>query len=129
MVLARATLPIGAISRFGIWAAVRFRAISDDPGAAHDSAKLLSELIADLIALIDSRQADEFAAQLSEVIEFHSFLYRLAQLSDEDFNYAQLDTKGKRSQSASLPSHLTSESGGLTPAGSALSLALALHSH
>jgi len=89
-VLVRATLPIIPISRFGIWAAIRFRAVADDPGAVQHSAKLLRELIADLIALIDGRQADEFAAQLSEVIEFHAFLYRLAQLSDEDFNYAQL---------------------------------------
>lgn len=88
-VLARATHRLGRIERWGIWAAYKFTRVPDDHGALSETGELLRELITDLIVLIDGRQAGEFSTQLSEVIEFHTFLYQLAQLKDEDLNYAQ----------------------------------------
>lgn len=86
--LVRATTTLGPISQLGLWMAFRFRTTREDHGAVKETAELLRELIADLLVLIDGRQAEEFAAQLTEVIEFHLFLYDLAQCRDEDFNYA-----------------------------------------
>jgi hypothetical protein len=64
-----------------------------EDGAISETVAILREMIADLVALIDSRQADEFADQLGNVIEFHAFLYLLAQVSNEDISYAQLDSQ------------------------------------
>lgn len=89
-VLARATLPLDLVARWAVRASLRFRRAPVDDGAISETGAILREMIADLIALIDARQADEFADQLSDVIAFHAFLYRLAQLSDEDFSYSQL---------------------------------------
>lgn len=93
-VLVRATYPLGLIARWGVWAALSFHKAPKEDGAISESASILREMIADLVTLIDSRQADEFANQLSDVIAFHAFLYGLAQLDDEDFNYAQLGSPG-----------------------------------
>ncbi|BBB12247.1 hypothetical protein [Sphingopyxis sp. FD7] len=91
-VLARATLPLGPVARWAVRASLRFRRAPAEDGAISETGAILREMIADLIALIDTRQADEFADQLGEVIAFHAFLYRLAQLSDEDISYAQLES-------------------------------------
>lgn len=93
-ILVRATTALGPISRFGLWSAFRFRTAREDHGAVKETAELLRELIADLLVLIDGRQTEEFAAQLAEVIEFHVFLYNLAQCRDEDFNYALIGGEG-----------------------------------
>lgn len=90
LTLARATLPLGPISRWALWSSFKFRRAPVEDGKISETSAILREMIADLIALIDGRQADEFDAQLSDVIAFHAFLYRLAQCSDEDMNYAQL---------------------------------------
>ncbi len=100
-VLARATLALGPLSRWLLKASFRYRRAPNEDEAISQTSAILREMIADLIALIDSRQADEFADQLSEIIAFHAFLYRLAQLSDEDLNYAQLGS-GQRLLADSL---------------------------
>lgn len=89
-VLARATLPLSPVARWAVRASLRFRNAPAEDGSISETGAILREMIADLIGLIDSRQADEFAGQLGEVITFHAFLYRLAQISDEDVSYAQL---------------------------------------
>ncbi|MEH6757204.1 MAG: hypothetical protein V7676_06795 [Parasphingorhabdus sp.] len=86
--LARATTSLGIISIFGIWCSFTFRTIPKDHGAVTSSADLLHEMVADLISLVDGRQVEEFSTQLREVIDFHFFLYGLAQSPVEDFNYA-----------------------------------------
>lgn len=89
-VIARSTYPLPFLARWGIRRAYRFRAVRTDPADLSDTAAILREMIADLIALIDTRQAEEFGTQLRSVTDFHSFLYRLAQASDEDVSFAQL---------------------------------------
>ena len=86
--LARATTSLGIISIFGIWCSFTFRTVTKDHGAVTSSADLLHEMVADLISLVDGRQVEEFSIQLREVIDFHFFLYGLAQSPVEDFNYA-----------------------------------------
>lgn len=89
-VLARATLPISPIARWAVKASLRFRRAPAEEGSISETGLILREMIADLIGLIDTRHADEFTNQLREVVAFHAFLYRLAQKSDEDLNFAQL---------------------------------------
>jgi len=86
--LVRATTTLGPVSTFGIWCSFTFRTVRKDHGAITSSADLLREMIADLIALVDGRQVEEFTRQLREVLDFHLFLYELAQSPVEDFNYA-----------------------------------------
>ncbi|WP_417614172.1 hypothetical protein [Parasphingorhabdus sp.] len=86
--LARATTSLGIISIFGIWCSFTFRTIRKDHGAVTSSAELLHEMVADLISLVDGRQVEEFSTQLREAIDFHFFLYGLAQAPVEDLNYA-----------------------------------------
>lgn len=95
LILARATLPMGPISRWALKASLKFRKTPAEDGKISETSAILREMIADLIALIDARQADEFDDQLSDVIAFHAFLYRLAQSFDEDINYAQLGSGQK----------------------------------
>lgn len=87
--LVSATLPLGPVARLAIRASLRFRKAPTEDGSINQTSAILREMIADLIALIDRRQADEFKDQLRDVIDFHAFLYRLAQNSDEDLSYAQ----------------------------------------
>lgn len=89
-VLARATLPLGSLAGWAVRLSLRFRRAQAQDGTVSETSTVLREMIADLIALIDTRQVEEFGDQLSDVISFHVFLYRLAQQSDEDFSYAQL---------------------------------------
>jgi len=89
-VLARATLPLSPVARLAVRIALRFRKTPANDGAIGGTEQILSEMVADLIALVDTRQASEFNGQFRDVIEFLEFLYRLAQCPDEDFNYAQL---------------------------------------
>lgn len=89
-VLARATTSLGPIACTAIKASLKFGTAPVENGAISATSKILEEMIADLIALIDSNQANEFGDQLREVIKFHAFLYRLAQNIDEGFNYSQL---------------------------------------
>lgn len=100
-VLARATLPLSPVARWAVRISFRFRSAPAEYGSISETCAILREMIADLIVLIDTRHADEFTNQLREVIEFHAFLYRLAQKSDEDLNYAQL-TSGKGLFSSAL---------------------------
>lgn len=86
--LVRATSTLGPVSTFGIWCSFTFRTVRRDHGAITSSADLLREMMADLIALVDGRQVEEFTTQLREVLDFHLFLYELAQSPVEDFNYA-----------------------------------------
>lgn len=86
--LVRATTTLGPVSTFGIWCSFTFRTVRMDHGAITSSADLLREMMADLIALVDGRQVEEFTTQLREVLDFHLFLYELAQSPVEDFNYA-----------------------------------------
>lgn len=88
--LARATTALGPVSRFAISHAFKFRRVREDHGAVEQTARLLREMMADLLALIDGRQAEEFSVQLDEILDFHLFLYELAQCHDEDFSYALL---------------------------------------
>lgn len=92
VVLARASLDPGAIARWGIATAISLKRDRQDPAAIGDTARLLKEMIADLIALIDARQADEFGAQLTLVTDLHAFLFAIAQSPGEDFNYSQMET-------------------------------------
>ncbi|CAI9404695.1 hypothetical protein ANOBCDAF_04670 [Pleomorphomonas sp. T1.2MG-36] len=101
LVLSRATLPLGPIERWVVKASLRFRRVPVENGAIRETSVILREMIADLNALIDTRQADEFGEQLKEVNAFLAFLYRLAQISDEDFSYAQLES-GQRLFSRAL---------------------------
>lgn len=87
--LVRATLPLDPVARWAIRTSLRFRKLPREDGAISETSAILREMVADLIALIDTRQADEFTDQLRDVIAFHAFLYRLAQISDEDLSYAQ----------------------------------------
>lgn len=87
--LVRATLPLGPVARWAIRTSLRFRKAPKEDGSISETGAILREMIADLIALIDTRQADEFTDQLRDVIAFHAFLYRLAQIPDEDLSYAQ----------------------------------------
>lgn len=98
-VLARSTAPIGWASRLAIRTALPFRTVRNDPSEISETARLLKEMIADLIALIEQRQADEFGNQLTAVIEFHVFLLRIAQSPEEDFNFAQMQDAWGRSVS------------------------------
>lgn len=86
--LVRATTTLGLVSTFGIWCSFTFRTVRKDHGAITSSADLLREMMSDLIALVDGRQVEEFTTQLREVLDFHLFLYELAQSPVEDFNYA-----------------------------------------
>lgn len=90
--LARATLRPGIVSRLAIAAAISLKRDRSDPAAINETSRLLKEMIADLLALIDARQADEFGAQLALVLDFQAFLFAIAQATDEDFNYAQMET-------------------------------------
>lgn len=90
LVLARATLPLSPVARWAVKASLRFQKARTNGGDIRETSSVLREMIADLIALIDARQADEFGDQLRDVVDFHAFLYRLAQISDEDMSYAQL---------------------------------------
>ncbi|MCL7466657.1 hypothetical protein MXB90_16590 [Phaeovulum sp. NW3] len=92
-VLARATVPLNPVSRAAVKLAFRFSTQPTEQGRISATNQIFSELIADLIELIDERRAGEFAEQLREVEEFHIFLYRLAQSSDINFSYAQLDAR------------------------------------
>lgn len=89
-VIASSTYPLPFLVRWGIRRAYRFRVTRTDPADLSDTAAVLREMVADLIALIDTRQAEEFAIQLRGMTDFHSFLYQLAQASDEDVSFAQL---------------------------------------
>lgn len=86
--LVRATMDLGPVSTFGVWCSFTFRTVRKDHGAIKSTADLLREMMADLIALVDGRQVEEFTTQLREVLDFHVFLYELAQSPVEDFNYA-----------------------------------------
>lgn len=90
-VLARATLPLSPVARWLVRASLRFRHAPAEDGSISETGAILREMIADLIALIDTRRAEEFTSQLRDVIAFHAFLYRLAQISDEDVSYAQFE--------------------------------------
>ncbi|UTH47577.1 hypothetical protein KBW81_12760 [Loktanella salsilacus] len=94
-VLARATIPLGLVARSAIGASFRFRSAPAENGEISETTKILSEMIADLIELIDARRANEFAEQLGDVVEFHAFIYRLAQSDDVNFSYAQLGSGGR----------------------------------
>lgn len=89
-VLVRATYPLSRVSRWGIRASFRFRKANDEKAAISETALILREMIADLMVLIETRHVEEFSELLSEAVDFHLFLYRLAQFHDEDLNYAQL---------------------------------------
>jgi hypothetical protein len=91
-VLARSTVPLSFVARTAVKNSFRFRSTLVDLGRISATNQIFGEMIADLIELIDQRRASEFADQLSDVVDFHVFLYRLAQKSDEDFNYAYLRT-------------------------------------
>lgn len=86
--LVRTSTKLGLVSTFGIWCAFAFRRRREDHGAVHSTSALLSELMADLLILIDARQVEEFSNQLREIINYHFFFYELAQSPVEDFNYA-----------------------------------------
>lgn len=86
--LVRTTTPLGPISRLGLHWAFVFEKQREDHGSVQETARLLSDMLTDLIALIDTRQSGEFALQLEEVAELHQFLYSLGQKHDEDFNYS-----------------------------------------
>lgn len=86
--LVRATTALAPVSTFGIWCSFTFRTARKDHGMVTSSTDLLREMMADLIALVDGRQVEEFTRQLREVVDFHLFLYELAQSPVEDFNYA-----------------------------------------
>ncbi len=88
-VLVGATLPLSLIGRVAVKLAFEFRRQPSENGSIRESSRVLSEMIADLLVLIDSRQASEFAEQIRDVIDFHSFLYLLAQSTDDQLNYAQ----------------------------------------
>ncbi|EEE44741.2 hypothetical protein SADFL11_2029 [Roseibium alexandrii DFL-11] len=90
--LIRTTLPLTRVARWGVRTAFKFEKAPDVDGVIRETTSILREMLADLIVLIDTRQVHEFSDQLSEVIEFHAFLYRLAQLQDEDINYAQFES-------------------------------------
>ena len=98
--LIRATLPLSTVSRWAAKFSFKFRKAPSDNGAINKTSQILQEMIADLIALIDTRQANEFASQMIEIVYFHAFLYRLAQSSSEGCNYAQYKS-GKNQFSAS----------------------------
>lgn len=87
--LIRATLPLGPVARGAIRIAFRFRRAPTENGAINETSTVLSEMIADLLVLIDGRQVNEFRDQVDDIIEFHAFLYRLAQSADDGQNYAQ----------------------------------------
>jgi hypothetical protein len=91
-VLARSTLPLGLVLRCAVRASLVFTRAPAEDGAISETSAVLREMIADLIALIDNRQVDEFNDQLGEVIGLHAFLYRVAQFSDEDISNAQFET-------------------------------------
>lgn len=92
IILARATLRPGQVSRWAIAAAISLRRDRSDPSTINETSRLLKEMIADLLVLIDQRQAEEFGAQLSLVHDFQAFLFAIAQATGEDFNYAQMET-------------------------------------
>ena len=87
-ILARSTLPLGRLARLGIKAAFAFGKSSDGRGEVNETATLLREMSADLIALIDGRQHNEFSVQFEEVTGLHIFLYELAQAKEADLNYS-----------------------------------------
>lgn len=104
--LVRATTTLGPVSIFGIWCSFAFRTVRKDHGAIKSSADLLREMMTDLIALVDGRQVEEFTRQLREVLDFHIFLYELAQSPVEDFNYALISPgRGSFGYSRSLGSN------------------------
>lgn len=90
VVLARSTLPVGPLSRWALGAAFKFRRSRSDPAEIREAARVLREMVADLIALIDERHVDEFSTQIASVWDFHAFLLEIGQVVDQDFNYAQL---------------------------------------
>jgi len=87
--LARATTHFGWASKVAIKASFIFEKAPDEHGEISETSEVLHGMIADLTALADDRHASEFYDQLKEVIDFHSFLYRLAQGPDENVSYAQ----------------------------------------
>jgi hypothetical protein len=90
--LVRATLPLGLVARGAVRVAFQFRRAPAENGVIKNTSKVLSEMIADLLVLIDGRQVNEFRDQIDDIVEFHAFLYRLAQNSDDGHNYAQIES-------------------------------------
>jgi hypothetical protein len=90
--LARSSVPLGWGARAALPLGFRFKKKSRLPFNTADTATLLKEMIADLLALADLRQVEEFGAQLNVVADFHAFLYLIAQSTDEDFNFSQFES-------------------------------------
>ncbi len=95
--LARSALPVGWGARTVLPMAFRFRKKPRLLTQVADTATLLKEMIADLLSLADFRQVEEFGTQLIAVADFHAFLYLIAQATDEDFNFSQLESTWTKS--------------------------------
>ncbi len=90
--LARSKVRLGWGARVALRMGFHFKKKSRLPFKTADTAMLLKEMIADLLALADLRQVEEFGAQLNTVADFHAFLYFIAQSTDEDFNFSQFES-------------------------------------
>jgi len=90
VVLAQSLVRLGWGARTALPMVFHFKKKSRMPFNTADTATLLKEMIADLLALADLSQVEEFGSQLNTVADFHAFLYSIAQSTEEDFNFSQL---------------------------------------
>ena len=97
VILARSQEPLGWGGRVAVRFGFLFRKESRFPTEIAETSTLLKEMVAELLALADLRKVEEFGSQLKTVKEFHAFLYLIAQATDEDFNFSQLESSWTKS--------------------------------
>lgn len=95
--LARSQEPLGWGGRSAIRLGFLFRKKSRFPTEIADTSTLLKEMVAELLTLADLRKVEEFGSQLRTVKEFHAFLYLIAQATDHDFNFSELESTWTKS--------------------------------
>lgn len=97
VVLARspANVPLTSLERFFVRHAFQFRNTATQEKAA-DTAALLKEYAGDLLPLIDAGRVQEFDQSLSDLIDLHVFLFKIAQSPEDEqsreepFNFAEM---------------------------------------
>ncbi|WP_291205108.1 hypothetical protein [Hyphomonas sp.] len=96
-VLARSQEPLGWGGRTAIRLGFLFRKKSRFPTENADTSTVLKEMVTELLTLADLRKVEEFGSQLRTVKEFHAFLYLIAQATDHDFNFSELESTWTKS--------------------------------
>lgn len=90
VVLAQSTAPLRNVESHFIQSAFVLRAAPLDDSPESETAELLKELIADLLALMSQGRLNEFEVQLNAIADMHSFLLQAAQEANGGINLGQL---------------------------------------